>query len=78
MSVTKVVESYQKLNECYVPISGRDWELWSPLLAIMHFLSDGKHTDLWDELVKYMNDYVKRKQFPYFLVRLKRKFGNQV
>jgi len=62
MSVTKVVESYQKLNECYVPISGRDWELWSPLLAIMHFLSDGKHTDLWDELVKYMNDYVKRKQ----------------
>jgi len=62
ISKEKVEESYNQLGECYIPLSGRDWELWSPLLAVMHYLTDGKHSDLWDELVEYMTEYVKKKQ----------------
>ncbi|RLI64800.1 MAG: hypothetical protein DRO67_03615, partial [Candidatus Asgardarchaeum californiense] len=62
MNEESVKKSLEMLNDCVIPISGRDRELWTPLLAIAHYISDGKHSEFWDGLVDYMQEYIKRKQ----------------
>ncbi len=32
-----IKEAYEKLQKVYVPVAGRDWEVWSPLLAIGYY-----------------------------------------
>ncbi len=58
----KIKEAYEKLQKVYVPVAGRDWEIWSPLLSIGYFVADGKVNEFWKELSGYMTEYLKRKQ----------------
>jgi len=62
MDEKSVKKSLEMLNDSVIPISGRDMELWSPLLAVANFFSDNNHSEFWDELVGYMQDYIRRKQ----------------
>ena len=58
----EIEEHYQIVSNCSIPLSGRDKELWSPLLAIASFFGDQKQNEFWNDLVSYMQKYVKRKQ----------------
>lgn len=50
------------IDECMIPISGRDRELWSPLLSVAYYISGGNHSEFWDDLVDYMQEYIRKKQ----------------
>jgi len=58
----EVEKSYQLIKSCYIPLSGRDKELWTPLLAIARFIGGPKHNEFWDDVVYYMQKYTKKKQ----------------
>jgi len=58
----EVEECYKIIKECHIPIAGRDKELWTPLLAIARFIGGPEHNEFWDDVVFYMQKYIKRKQ----------------
>lgn len=58
----EISKAYAEIQECVMPVSGRDRELWIPLLTIAHYLSDGRHSEFWDDLISYMQDYIQKKQ----------------
>lgn len=61
-SEANILDSYKLLNSCVAPMSGRDREVWFPLLAIAHFVCEGKHHPFWDNIHAYMRDYISRKK----------------
>jgi len=61
-SEANILDSYKLLNSCVAPMSGRDREVWFPLLAIAHFVCEGKHYPFWDNIHAYMRDYISRKK----------------
>jgi len=61
-SKVQVSQSYEEFKKVYMPISGRDRELWMPLLAIGHCVNDGKSYDMWLDVTQYMQKYIKNKQ----------------
>ncbi len=57
-----IVDSYHLLNETVSPMSGRDQEVWFPLLAIAHAACEGKHHPFWDNIHAFMRDYIAKKK----------------
>jgi len=57
-----ITESYSLLHECVSPMSGRDQELWYPLLALAHTACEGNHHPFWDNIHAFMRDYITKKK----------------
>jgi hypothetical protein len=60
-SFREIENSYNKLLEC-VFLSGRDRELWFPLLTVAHYLKEKEGYNIWDDVVGYSYDYIKEKE----------------
>jgi len=61
-SKESVLEYYNLLNSSESPMSGRDREIWYPLLAIAGFVCEGNHHPFWDNLHAFMRDYINKKK----------------
>ena len=57
-----IVDSYHLLNETVSPMSGRDQEVWFPLLAIAHTACGGNHHLFWDNIHAFMRNYIAEKK----------------
>jgi hypothetical protein len=60
-SFKEIENSYNKLLGC-VLLSGRDKELWFPLLSIAHYLKEKEGYDIWEDVIGYSYDYIKEKE----------------
>jgi len=62
MNEDEIKKTYKEIQDCIIPISGRDRELWMPLLTVAKFIGGDEHNVFWDEVVDYMQSYLKQKQ----------------
>jgi len=63
-SAKSIVEEYRLLNNCITLdlMSGRDQEVWFPLLAIARVACNGTHHSFWDNIHAFMRDYITKKK----------------
>ena len=62
INAEELIKIYDEVSNSYIPISGRDKEIWIPLLTVAHYFKTEKNKEVWDAVIFYMQDYVKRKQ----------------